>query len=159
MTGMKSILKGIAGLAAAVVAFIPGCSTTPATHEGGVPVAQPEPEINQEMSDKSGNSDVSEPQEAVMDHSNEVLDVYGPPPEDLDDPEINEEILEEAAEKEEAEKGIESPVEEATEEKVEEATEEKIVEKPAEPKKVRPIDDSRFVTYYGPPARFQRQTK
>ena len=96
-----SVLKKLAGIATAVAAlFTVGCHPEPKCYYGPAPgSANGKDELeNNDIKPEVLDTDdtINKPNyRGNPAHSNEALDVYGPPPMDLDDPDINPDMLEE----------------------------------------------------------------
>ena len=99
MFRFSSLIKKIAGFATALTTtFSVGCHMSePKCYYGPAPMPNNEDEedLKPEILDDDSDSQANKPKRGNYPsaHSNEVLDVYGPPPMDLDDPDINSDML------------------------------------------------------------------
>lgn len=100
MSKISAIIKKIAGIATALTTSLSmGCHMSePKCYYGPAPMPESQdddtkPEV---LEDDSDNPDAKPDYRNYPAHnSNEALDVYGPPPTDLDDPDINPDMLNE----------------------------------------------------------------
>ena len=94
-----SIFKKLSEIAAAVTAlFTVGCHPAPECYYGPPPVKDDDEVQNDDINPEvlNGDDNINKPvYRGNPAHSNEALDVYGPPPMDLDPVDINPEMLEE----------------------------------------------------------------